>query len=182
MTAPLFDLDVSVTDVWRSTVPDWAPVFQLTVHGTPGPQGSKKGFYNKALGRVQMVESSKKVKPWRDAVRTDAVDERGDAVPLDCPVLVDMVFTFTRPKGHYRTGRNAHLLRDGAPIRPAGYPDLDKIARSTGDALKDAGVLKDDGRISEYGRLAKVWANEDRDALDSPGVVIRIFRIGAPAA
>ena len=90
-----------------------------------------------------------------------------------------MVFTFLRPKNHFRTGRNSHLLRDAAPARPAGYPDLDKLARSTGDALKSAGVLKDDGRIAEYRRLAKVWAGEDPDALDSPGVVIRIYRIGA---
>lgn len=155
------------------------PVFSVQVYGTPAPQGSKKGFYNKALGRVQMVESSKKVKPWRDAVRLDALLQRGNAKPIDQAVLVDMVFTFTRPRSHYRTGRNAHLLSNSAPPRPSGMPDLDKLARSTGDSLKDAGVLADDSRIAEYGRLAKVWANEDRDSLDAPGCVIRIYLIGA---
>ena len=85
-----------------------------------------------------------------------------------------MVFTFVRPKSHYRTGRNAHLLRDDAPTRPATIPDLSKLARSTEDALKDAGVIRDDSLIVEYRRLAKVYAGEDPDALSTPGVLVRI--------
>ena len=128
-------------------------------------------------GRPSMQESSKKVRPWRDAVRSDAEVARQayGGFTFDCPLWVDMVFTFTRPKSHYRTGRNAHLLRDGAPVRPLGYPDVSKLARSTEDALTDSGAIRDDSRIVEYRRLAKVYAGEDRDALDSPGVVIRIY-------
>lgn len=156
------------------------PVLQVVVRGTPAPQGSKRH-----VGRGIMVESSKHVKPWRDAVRTDAVNaaeldfERVGMFPLDCPLIVDMVFTALRPKSHYRTGRNAHLLRDDAPARPMGAPDLSKLARSTEDALTDAGVWRDDSRVVEYGRLAKVYAGEDRDALDQPGAVIRLYRLGA---
>ncbi len=144
-------------------------VITLVTFGKPAPQGSKRH-----VGRGIMVESSKHVKPWRDAVRSDAVETMAGAAPLDGPVEVDMVFTFVRPKSHYRTGRNAHLLRDDAPTRPATIPDLSKLARSTEDALKDAGVIRDDSLICEYKRLAKVYANEDVDALSSPGVVIRI--------
>lgn len=158
------------------------PVFTVAVRGTPAPQGSKKGFYNKNLKRVQVVDDNKEtLKPWREAVRSDAVNAMTLPKPIDTAVVVDLVFTFHRPKSHYRSGRNAHLLRDGAPPRPEGKPDLDKLARSTGDALTDAGVLRDDSRIAEYGRLAKVWVGEDPDALDTPGVVIRIYTIGATA-
>lgn len=125
-----------------------------------------------------MVESSKHVKPWRDAVRSDAVKAARDgAFPLDGPLRVDMVFTTTRPRSHYRTGRNAALLRDDAPLRPASAPDLSKLARSTEDALTDAGVWCDDSRVVEYGRLAKVYAGEDVDALDVPGAVVRIWPV-----
>lgn len=150
----------------------------IIVYGSPAPQGSKKpGFMTKS-GRPSMQESSKHVKPWREAVKEAALVVLGpygpDRRPLDEPVWVDMVFTFRRPKAHYRTGRNAHLLRDGAPARPSGYPDVSKLARSTEDALADAGVIRNDSLIVEYRRLAKVWEREDRAALEMPGVAIRI--------
>jgi hypothetical protein len=53
-------------------------------------------------------------------------------------------------------------------------PDLSKLARATEDALVDAGLLRDDARIVEYLRLAKVFPNEDPEALDAPGVRIAI--------
>jgi Holliday junction resolvase RusA-like endonuclease len=146
-----------------------SPLIAITVHGTPAPQGSKRH-----VGRGVMVESSKHVRPWRDAVRAEAVAARDGAPSLDGPLLVDMVFTFARPRGHYRTGRNAHLLGTRAPRFPAGPPDLSKLARATEDALTDAGIWVDDSRVVEYGRLAKVYAGEDPDALDSPGALIRI--------
>lgn len=148
----------------------------ITVHGHPAPQGSKRH-----VGNGVMVESSKHVKPWRDAVRSDAVDEiyrlcpdETGAFPLTDPLIVDMVFTFTRPRSHYRTGRNAHLLRDAAPTHPTGPPDLSKLARSTEDALTDAGVWRDDSLVVAYGQLAKVYPGTHPDALDTPGAVIRI--------
>lgn len=172
MTTPLlFEFDGTAPP--RPVTPP-TPAFTVSVKGIPGPQGSKRH-----VGKGIMIESSKKVKPWREAVRSTSADHMGYAPSFDGPLLVDMVFTFLRPKSHYRTGRNAHLLRDDAPTRPKSKPDLSKLARSTEDALTDAGVYRDDALIVEYGRLAKVWANEDPDALDSPGVVIRIYTIGA---
>jgi len=114
----------------------------ITVHGTPAPQGSKRH-----VGNGVMVESSKKVKPWRQDVKHAALDVLGDAPPLIGPVLVDVTFTLTRPRGHYRTGRNAELLRDSAPAYPAGKPDIDKLLRSTLDALGEAGVWRDDAQV-----------------------------------
>jgi Holliday junction resolvase RusA-like endonuclease len=145
----------------------------ITVHGTPAPQGSKRH-----VGRGVMVESSKRLGPWRDAVRADAIyatELFGEwPAPLDGPLLVDMVFTFARPRSHYRSGRNAHLLGARAPRFPVGPPDLSKLARATEDALTDAGIWVDDSRVVAYGRLAKVYPGDDPDALDTPGVVIRV--------
>lgn len=89
-----------------------------------------------------------------------------------------MVFAMARPKGHYRTGRNAHLLRDGAPPYPAGTPDLSKLCRATEDALTDAGVVwADDAQVVEYTRLAKVYAGQPGE-LAVPGAVIMIRQAG----
>lgn len=149
-------------------------MIEFVVYGTPAPQGSKRH-----VGHGRMVEqNAARIGPWRDAVRSDAAMAHGDAVALDGELFVDMVFSFARPRSHYRTGRNAHLLREAAPGRPAGPPDLSKLARSTEDALKDAGVIVDDARIVEYGRLAKVYVDSDRDALNKPGAVIRVRPIG----
>jgi Holliday junction resolvase RusA-like endonuclease len=124
----------------------------IRVYGTPAPQGSKRAFVNKHSGRVQVVESSKAVKPWRQAVLYAALEERRRPgrpahETLAGPVAVTVEFLLARPKGHYGTGRNAGLVKESAPGRPAVRPDLDKLVRSTLDALKEAGVYGDDSQI-----------------------------------
>jgi Holliday junction resolvase RusA-like endonuclease len=159
---------------------------RIKVFGSPAPQGSKRH-----VGRGQMVESSKHVGPWRDAVRAAALGAIRCCDELDCsalrhpfpltgPLAVRMVFSVARPKGHYRTGRNAHLLRDSAPLRPASPPDLSKYLRSSEDALTDAYVYKDDGQIVEYHRAAKVYCGEDPEALDAPGALIVVRTLTDP--
>lgn len=151
---------------------------ELSVPGLPAPQGSKRH-----VGNGVMIESSKHVKPWRSDVRDAATYflSRTDRTlyPLDGPLSVDMVFSMPRPKGHYGTGRNAGVLKASAPLYPQGMPDLSKLARSTEDALTSAGLWKDDARVVEYGRLAKVYAGPgDPDALPAPGAVIRVRLLG----
>lgn len=161
--------------------PGWCPVLEVVVYGLPGPQGSKSPKGRDTKGRVLMVESSKKVKPWRSAVEWAAVAARQQAgLPmLDEPLLSEMVFSFTRPAGHFGTGRNAGVLKPSAPERPAGTPDLSKLARSTEDALTTAGIYRDDARIVEYVRLAKCYTTDHGlvpGVLDSPGCTIRLWR------
>lgn len=122
------------------------------VYGTPAPQGSKRGFVNRS-GGVSMVESSAKVKPWRQDVKHAALDFLAAGDPITGPVRVDITFLLARPKGHYRTGKNSALLRDSAPEFPAVKPDVDKLLRSTLDALGEAGVWKDDAQVVG----ANVW-------------------------
>jgi crossover junction endodeoxyribonuclease RusA len=152
-------------------------VIGITVAGSPAPQGSKS-FKGIRGGKAILAESSKHVKPWRDAVRADALLARnawtsanGRWAPLDEPLVVDMVFTVPKPVA-------APKRRRTWPMR---MPDLSKLCRSTEDALTDAGIWRDDARVVEYGRLAKVFPGEDRDALDAPGAVIRIYRIEEPS-
>jgi Holliday junction resolvase RusA-like endonuclease len=138
-------------------------VLSFDVLGIPAPQGSKRGFYNKHTGRVAMVESSKKVRPWRQdvaAAAEQAIEECGWE-HRGMPVRVTVEFFFPRTKGHFGTGRNSHLLKPSAPFWPAVRPDIDKAARSTFDALGNAGCFADDARIVET-RLTKRYADRNR--------------------
>lgn len=162
------------------------PELVIEVYGSPGPQGSKSGFIIKskdpaARGRVVMKESSDKVKPWRQDVKAAAEIAIEDLAwtLLDGPLVVRMVFSFCRPVGHYGSGRNAGVVKQSAPARPAVYPDLSKLVRSTEDALTGT-IWRDDSRVVEYERAAKVYAGEDPEALSRPGARIVVRRLGAP--
>ena len=114
------------------------------VYGTPAPQGSKRH-----VGNGVMVESSAKVKPWRQDVKHAALDAlpEGYEAPAG-PVAVRVHFTLPRPRSHYGTGRNAATVKPGAPEYHSGRPDVDKLLRSTLDALTAAGVLRDDNQVA----------------------------------
>ena len=114
---------------------------RFTVHGLPAAQGSKRH-----VGRGIMVESSKNLKPWREAVKHAALDA-GGYLGL-CPLELTVTFYFPRPKSHYRTGKHAGVLKDDAPKYKASAPDVDKLVRSSCDAISDSGVWKDDALVS----------------------------------
>lgn len=112
----------------------------IEVNGSPAPQGSK------SRGRHGgMFETSKKVGPWRNAVRTET--QSVITVPFDGPVKVEVSFYLPRPKSHYGTGRNAGVLKTTALRYPTGVPDIDKLCRSTLDGLKEGGAYHDDAQV-----------------------------------
>lgn len=159
------------------------PALAFIVHGSPAPQGSKafKGMrINKDTGKktpILVEQTAARTNQWRD----DVVRAATDAMPVGWQrlamsnrdgLVVDMVFTRERPAG----------LRRRHVDWPATAPDLDKLARSTGDALTTSGAIRDDARIVAYRRLAKVWVNDpDPDALPHPGAVIRIWSLRGSA-
>ena len=140
-------------------------IFDVT--GIPGAQGSKKH-----VGNGVMVESSAKVRPWRQDVVAAALVELGRVLGRPAfmgPVGVDLTFRFTRPKSHYGTGRNAGVLKDSAPKFPTSRAlgDADKLARSTLDALVTAGVLADDSLVVDL--------NVRKRYSDTPGARIQVL-------
>jgi Holliday junction resolvase RusA-like endonuclease len=136
----------------------------ITVHGMPGPQGSKKLVGRDGKGRGILVESSKKVKPWREAVRWAAIEAMGGAGRgVMGPVAIDMIFTLPKPKSAPKR----------AKTYPSRKPDLSKLVRSTEDALTDVGAIEDDARIVCIS-AQKVFPGEGIYALAVPGVLIRI--------
>ena len=141
-----------------------APMLTIRVIGTPGPQGSKRFLGHAKSGRGILVESSKKVRPWREAVKYAALEvmaaeQRGG--PIVGPVWVTMVFTLARPKS----------AKTGA--RPDKRPDLSKLVRSTEDALTEAGVWEDDARVISC-HARKVFPCDGPDSMSVPGCIVRI--------
>jgi Holliday junction resolvase RusA-like endonuclease len=141
----------------------------ITVYGIPRPQGSKRSLgVNAKTGKNVIVDANARVREWRrdvmDAAREVITDDAGFQ-PFTGPLQVFMVFTFMRPPSVPRRKRS----------HPAVKPDVVKLARATEDALTAAGVWIDDALVVDYGRLAKVYAGEDPDALTSPGCSIEIY-------
>ncbi len=141
----------------------------ITVVGMPAPQGSKKGFFNPKLKRVMIVEDSSKVKPWREAVKHAALDAcrmaQAGTPCISGPVHAEMVFTFPKLKSASKKVR----------AWKTSSPDLDKLVRSTGDALTDAGVWEDDSRMVSLS-TSKLYVG-DEGALHVPGASIQIASV-----
>jgi crossover junction endodeoxyribonuclease RusA len=139
-------------------------VIEIIVRGQPAPQGSKKFVGLTKAGRGLLVESSKKVKPWRQDVVAAAVFAMQGRVMLDGPLLAVMTFTLPKPASAPKTRRTW----------PCRKPDLSKLVRSTEDALSDAGVWADDARVVSM-LVHKVFPGEGDNALSSPGAVIHVY-------
>lgn len=109
------------------------------VIGTPGPQGSKTRFPNGG-----MKESSAKVAPWRQDVVAAA--RTAMALPcrweqLDGPLALTITFRFPATSSWKAADKvRGWRWKDRTP-------DLDKLLRSTGDALTTSGLIADDARI-----------------------------------
>lgn len=116
----------------------------IRVYGTPAPQGSKQAYVRGK--RAVLVEVSKKVKPWREAVVAAA---QVSGLSYGGPVAVQVIFYMPRPKSHYGTQKSQPYLKETAPRYPSGKPDIDKLLRSTFDALTTSGIIEDDARIIE---------------------------------
>lgn len=155
------------------TIPGLAPGLggriAIRVHGTPIPQGSKVA--NRHGNGVRDANAAT-LKPWRQHVTATARDACRYHDTLHGPIRIWVRFTFQRPTSHYRTGTNAHLVKDSAPkFAGRACGDLDKLQRAIFDALTDAEVWADDTQVVDV-RARKFYAGEDELALDQPGVDI----------
>ncbi len=139
--------------------------FAFVVYGNPAPKGSKRGFFNKHTGRVALVESSSREKPWRQDVIAAALAARNGAEPLDGALVLRCVFTMPKPKSAPKSRRTFADRK----------PDVDKLLRSVLDALVAGALIADDARVVDVTRLAKVFPGEDPEALEAPGVRIEIY-------
>lgn len=109
-------------------------MIEFFVAGHAGPQGSKK-YAGHRGGKPVLLESSKRVKPWREAVAAEALLHAGEL--LTGPVGVHARFILPRPKG-------APAMAVISAARQIG--DTDKLCRSTLDALSNV-IYRDDCQV-----------------------------------
>jgi Holliday junction resolvase RusA-like endonuclease len=132
------------------------------VPGKPQPGGSKRPFLIPGTKRINVTDANKHVGGWKQDVKVFAHQAYQGAL-LRGPLLVRCTFCIERPKGHYRTGKNSHLLKDSAPAYPLSKPDATKLFRSTEDALTGV-IWKDDAQIVVQ-IIKKVYDGEPGAAL-----------------
>ena len=113
-----------------------------------------------------MVESSAKVKPWRQDVKFAALATKPSGWDTTPAMALSVVFKFQRPASHL--GKNG--LRPSAPqhCTSARNGDIEKLVRSTNDAL--TGVLFDDDRQVVSLNATKRYCVEG----EQPGAIITL--------
>lgn len=115
---------------------------KFTVHASAAPQGSKRH-----VGNGIMIESSKRVKPFRQDVKFAALDAKPPDWKMDGPFRIEVFFQFIRPKSHF-TSKGA--LTKSAPSYPTGrnVGDIEKLLRAVHDALSEV-LFTDDSQVVE---------------------------------
>jgi len=127
------------------------------VPGKPRTKGSQKWVRSKHTGKSIPV-TNENLETWCGMVRTFAIGaiKAGSFERIEGDgVVIDLYFIFERPKSHYRTGKNAHLLKDSAPDCHFQKPDPDKLERAIFDSLTGI-IYKDDCQITDH-HTRKAW-------------------------
>jgi len=147
----------------------------VKVNGTPEPQGSMTCKARHVTKPNLQPTNGPDLKKWRARV-----EKAGRALELRTlvgPLYVVATHTLLRPA--------SIPLRVRAWPMVVGSKDVDKLGRALLDGLADAGVYGNDAQVcglmtwKRYPDSPSVPWIDRRDHLDRPGVVIRIYPIGA---
>jgi Holliday junction resolvase RusA-like endonuclease len=130
---------------------------EFTAYGIPQPKGSTKSFV--VGGKAVTTSDNAKVKPWQEVVSWAAQQHRPEQI-FRGPVIVELDFHFLRPKSVSEKKRRFHTVK----------PDIDKITRSTLDALKGV-IYADDSQVTTL-LVAKKYG-------DAPMVNVKIKALEA---
>ena len=174
---------------------DTARSITIEVYGEPAPGGSKRACPHSKTGRMVYLDmGGDLVKAWRRDVVKAAVRAIGGAVTgwqegtISKPLIVlpghpdfpmfqkgvavecEIIFWMPRPKYHFaKDGSIKQKYRFAYHVKT---PDVDKLVRSTKDALSDSGIWWDD--CQDIGGLkVKYFHPTDR----APGATIRIMEV-----
>ena len=120
---------------------------EMTIFGNPAAKQAAKAFYNpKAKKMIKF--SPTKTKDWEQLIRSVAQDYRLEEL-LDCPLTVETVFYFLKPKS-----------RSKKCIYPDRKPDHDNLEKAVFDALEGI-IFTNDSRICEK-RFRKFYGDPPR--------------------
>lgn len=138
-------------------------VLTVRAYGAPSPQGSKIPGVTKAGKAFVREQAGEGLKHWRKSIIDATIEARAAIHHQTIAGPVAMAITFFMP-------RPATVKR----AQPSVRPDLDKMVRAAGDALKSAGAYKDDGNICQLLAI-KRYATDDVE--NAPGVRIVLWEM-----
>lgn len=134
----------------------------IFIPGIPAPQGSKRH-----VGNGIMVESSKKVAPWRTLVAHTIGQHVTAPIEAGIPIEVVVEFVMPRPKSTPKTRATPPAVK---------RPDVDKLLRAILDACSGV-AWHDDSQVVD------VYATKRIAELDEvPGAQLTIGELNQPVA
>lgn len=111
--------------------------------GIPKGQPRPKAF---SRGGFASVYDPGTAENWKSCIAT-AIKPHLPETPYDSPCCVAIEFLMPRPKGHFKTGKQAGQRKDTAPVLFLGKPDCDNLAKAVLDALTNIGLWRDDSIV-----------------------------------
>lgn len=125
------------------------------VAGTPKAQPRPRAAF--FAGRAH-IYNPKDADAWKKAVAVAASRHTPAAVP-EGGIILGLAFAFKRPASHFRTGKNAGLVKSSAPKNHTSKPDLDNLAKAVMDTLTKSGFWRDDSQVTQL-HASKEWADK----------------------
>ena len=93
--------------------------------------------------------ASPTLRAWRKAVTAACRAHAPGRAPLLDPVRVDLLFEIRRPLGHYTGRKRGAGLTLASTLSYPRVPDLDKLIRSTLDAIAEGRLIGNDAQVIE---------------------------------
>lgn len=138
--------------------------YGFRVYGIPTQQGSKIPAVSSKGKKYVRETTGQRLVDWRTDVKEAALLARGDMPTMLGAVKLSIRFFMPRPAS----------VKPAKRPYPIVAPDLDKLIRAVGDALKAAGVYKDDCQIVAI-QATEQYASDEKDL--SPGAWIVVSEI-----
>jgi Holliday junction resolvase RusA-like endonuclease len=139
-------------------------VISIKVSGVPIAQGSLASFVSHSTGKV-ITPQDPRVVDYRtllvSAFHLTGEKPPPDWIDGDTGLSMTLLFTFPRPKSHWRPvtkKRSEPTLHEKAPQRHTQRPDLDKLVRAVLDALTGH-VYGDDKQVTAISAV-KIWGKQ----------------------
>lgn len=127
----------------------------FSVYGNAKPKGSTRAFVSKS-GKAITTGNNPNAKDWQNLVAQSAQQYKPAGGPYTEAVELECDFYFIRPKSVSVKKRPFHTVK----------PDLDKLVRNIGDALK--GVI-----YAEDALIVKISASKAYDSIPRVEITVK---------
>lgn len=136
----------------------------------PQPRQRHRAFIKNGKAMAHNYTPEKHpVQAWKRIIQNCFKNDKIEKI--EGPIRLDLYFVIDRPKSHYRTGKNAHLLKDSAPEKwHLQKPDSDNFTKAVMDAINGLDIWNDDNQVCIL-TVQKVWIHKEQP---NPGCHIMI--------